>query len=169
METFKAVLGYEGLYEISDLGNIRSFIQKPPRLLKPATGTSGYKYVQLTKNGKPLPKQIHRLVLEAFHGEPLDCLEANHKNGIKTDNRLENLERVTRSKNLIHRVRVLGIKPNISRGVDSGNARFTDNEVRSIRKRHKKGMSAQELAVSFGCTTSAIWHIVKRRSWAHIY
>lgn len=168
METYKAVIGYEGLYEISNLGNIRTLIQKPPRLLKPAIGTSGYRYVQLTKNGKPLPKQIHRLVLEAFEEKPLGNMEANHKNGIKTDNHLTNLERVTRSQNLIHRIRVLGIIPPVLQGEDSGNARFTEEEVLAIRSSYESGLSYREIANSIGCSRSAICHIIKRRSWNHI-
>jgi hypothetical protein len=165
-ETWKPVVGYEGLYEISDCGNIRTLYKNPPRLLKPGTGTSGYRYVQLTKDGTYLPKQIHRLVVEAFLGEIPD--EVNHKNGIKTDNRLENLEKATRSENILHRVRVLGIRPIINRGEDSGNAKFTETQIRTIRRMYKNGYSYSQVAAQFGCTKSAICHIVKRRSWSHI-
>jgi uncharacterized Fe-S cluster-containing radical SAM superfamily protein len=166
-ETWKPVFEYEGLYEISDLGNIRGLTTN--RLLKPGTGTSGYRYVQLSKNGFQLPKQIHRLVIEVFRGVLPKHMEVNHKNGIKTDNRLENLEKVTRSENILHRIHVLGVHQNVFHGMQHGNARFTDRQIKEMRRLYDNGLSyPAELARQFNCSVGAIHHIVKRRNWTHL-
>jgi hypothetical protein len=168
METFKAVVGYEKLYEVSDAGNVRTLIQKPPRLLKPGFGTSGYRFVNLTKRGEIRNRMIHRLVAEAFIGPLEKGMEVNHKNGDKHDNRLENLEFVTRSENIKHRIRVLGIKAHICRGIQSGNARFTETQVKNMREQWECGILPREIAAHYGCSLSAVWHVLKRRSWSHI-
>lgn len=166
-ETWKSVLGYEGLYKISNLGNIRGLTTN--KILKPGTGTSGYKYVLLSKRGIELPKMIHRLVIEAFEGAIPPRIEVNHKNGNKIDNRLVNLEQMTRSENMLHRIHVLGVKQNVFRGTQHGNARFTDKQIKEMRYLYENDLSyPAELARTFNCSVGAIHHIVKRRSWKHI-
>src|SRR5258708_9373020 len=112
--------------------------------------TSGYKFILLSKRGVELPRMIHRLVIEAFEGKIPQKIEVNHKNGNKIDNRLVNLEQMTRSENMLHRVRVLGIKPQVSRGEDSGNAVLTEKQVIEIRRLYENDLSyPAELAKKF--------------------
>lgn len=110
METWKDVRGYEGLYQVSDLGRIRSCGRvcnsknnshqcKRPRILTQEINMSGYCRVRLFNAvGDARHYQVHRLVYEAFVG---DCVgfEINHINEIKTDNRLCNLEKMTAKDN----------------------------------------------------------------------
>lgn len=99
-EIWKTVKDYEN-YEVSNLGNVRS--KKTGKILRPAPQQSGYLLVCLCKNGKGKTFPVHRLVLQTF--EPIDdndYLEANHINYNKLDNRLENLEWVTHSANVLH-------------------------------------------------------------------
>lgn len=81
------------------------------RKIKGRPNHDGYLHVALCKNKKIINKQIHRLVAEAFIPNPENKPEVNHKNGIKTDNCVENLEWVTRRENIAHSFRCLGQKP----------------------------------------------------------
>lgn len=98
-EIWKDVDGYEGLYQISNLGNVKSFrgstkFGKPKELiLKPSTINSGYHVVTLySENGKKRKFQIHRLVAEAFIENPEGFPCVNHKDENKTNNCVDNLE-----------------------------------------------------------------------------
>ena len=98
-EVWKDVVGYEGLYEVSNRGNVRSIerISSQGRkiggiILKPAYNNGGYLLVSLCKNGKVKSKYIHRLVLEAFVENPNNLPEVNHKDENKANNELSNLE-----------------------------------------------------------------------------
>jgi hypothetical protein len=110
-EIWKDIPYYENLYQISNLGNIKSKDKKrgnsfgyilKGKYLKQTLKKHGYYEIGLCKNAKYKNFKVHRLVLFAFIGESrLDC---NHKNGVKTDNRLENLEYCTRSENIKHAI-----------------------------------------------------------------
>lgn len=109
METWKDIIGYEGLYQVSDLGNVKSLTRNilhrngtlQPRIgqpLSPSIDGSGYKQVFLQKHGTGKSFKIHKLVLLCFVGS--SDLTVDHINEIKTDNRLINLEYVTRRENV---------------------------------------------------------------------
>lgn len=98
MEIWKDIPGYEGLYQISDKGNI--FIVNRNKLLKGCYDRDSYKLTALSKNNKKKTFKVHRLVMLAFVGP--SPLQVNHINGIKTDNRLENLEYCTHKENMQH-------------------------------------------------------------------
>lgn len=108
-ELWADVQGYEGLYQISTIGNYRSMpkkycgIFKPMRELKKCLMKNGYYTVTLSKAGegcRAIP--IHKLMAITFLPNPNGYDQVNHKNGIKTDNRIENLEWCSRSQNMIH-------------------------------------------------------------------
>jgi hypothetical protein len=123
-ETWKAVVGYEGYYEISNTGKVKGINRKitiiqgtktiiqtrAPRNLKPRINNRGYVELRLSKNGTTKTKYLHVLLAESFLSNPNNKPEVNHKNGIKTDNSLDNLEMVSHSENMKHAYQIGLIK-----------------------------------------------------------
>ena len=99
METWKAIVGYEGIYEVSDLGRVRSLKHGKEKILKPGNNGRGYLFVVLCKDGKYKNTKVHRLVAEAFIPNPLHLETVNHKDEYKTNNSASNLEWMTRADN----------------------------------------------------------------------
>jgi len=97
MEQWKDIEGYEGLYQVSNLGRIKS---KSGLIRKQTMNKNGYFYVNLCKEGKVRNYPVHRLVALAFVEGSESELTVNHKNEDKADNRAENLEWMTRKDNL---------------------------------------------------------------------
>ena len=101
-EIWKDISGYEGLYQISNLGNVKSLNYSrtgKERILKPGTDKDGYLLVTLYKNRNKRPFKIHRLVAKAFIPNPDNKSDVNHKDENKTNNCVDNLEWMTRMKN----------------------------------------------------------------------
>ena len=102
MEEWRSIIDYEGIYEVSNMGRVRSIVADEhyrARILKPALNLCGYLFVNLYKNGKGNPRTIHRLVAKSFIPNPDNLPEVNHKDEDKTNNNVENLEWCTKSHN----------------------------------------------------------------------
>lgn len=102
-EEWCPVRGYEGLYEVSNFGNVRSLNYNKTgeiKLLSTVEDNKGYLSVCLHKNGKQKKYLVHRLVAEAFIPNTNNLPQVNHKSEVKTDNRVENLEWCTASYNI---------------------------------------------------------------------
>jgi Mn-dependent DtxR family transcriptional regulator len=116
---WRPVLGYEGLYEVSNYGEVKSLTRKrscgkgfyyqEERILKQTFTTTGYKKVELSKDGKRKSLKVHRLVAIAFIPNPFNKEEVNHIDGDKINNNVNNLEWVTSSENSIHAIKT-GLK-----------------------------------------------------------
>lgn len=102
-EIYKDIPGYEGLYQISNLGNVKS-VKKNKLLAKNNNGT-GYLYARLSKNSQVKNHYIHRLVAIAFLDNPDNLPQVNHIDEDKTNNRVDNLEWVTAKENSNHGTR----------------------------------------------------------------
>lgn len=103
-EVFKPVVGYENLYEVSNLGNVKSLNYNrsgKPKVLKSISSSSGYLQVRLYINGKGKKILVHRLVAQAFLDNPENYPCIDHVNAIKHDNRVENLRWCTHEMNML--------------------------------------------------------------------
>jgi hypothetical protein len=100
--------GYESMYSIDRDGTIYSHKNNKTTVLKPRMYPNGYMHIKFRKNGKEYSELVHRLIAYVFISKPAGKDFINHKNGIKHDNRIENLEWVTKSENMFHASRVLG-------------------------------------------------------------
>ena len=107
-DIWRDVEGYEGLYQVSDQGRVKSLERKgrrKERFLKPGMDKDGYLFVNLWAGGKQKNHKVHRLVCQAFHENPGNKPQVNHINEIKTDNRASNLEWCTYAENNNHGTR----------------------------------------------------------------
>ena len=92
MEQWKNIEGYEGLYQISNCGRVKSFYNGKELIMKLGTNEKGYSRVSLWKNHKKKDYKVHRLVAEAFLDNPDNLTEINHKDEDKSNNNVDNLE-----------------------------------------------------------------------------
>lgn len=116
-EEWRDIPGYNGIYQVSSLGRIRSYAnfghrkRKSPIIKKQSLSKFGYLRISLKKHQKAKIFFVHVLVAQAFIPNPENKPQVNHKSGVKTDNRVENLEWVTMSENIRHRIDALGQRP----------------------------------------------------------
>ena len=161
-ERWRPVTGYEEVYSVSDCGHVKRKAAasgtRPGRVLKPDLNTHGYHVVVLSQKGRLQKQKVHRLVCAAFLGPCPDGHQVNHKSGVKTDNRLENLEYLTYAQDRRHAQDVLGISM----------AKLTPNMVRVIRRRRLAGESIASLSVAFFVGRTAISNVVNRITWKHV-
>jgi hypothetical protein len=150
-------------YEISVLGQI--FNLRKAKWSPQHTSKKGYKRAALrATDGEIKTYMVHRLVCLAYLPNPNNYPQVNHKNGIKADNRLENLEWCTGSMNQQHAYD-LGLKVQYT-GEDHGRAKLTWPIVRKIRKAYATGReSFKSLSSKYGVCKSNIEFIVKNRTW----
>lgn len=179
-EEWADIDGYEGIYQVSSLGNVRSLdrvissgarrkgqlikLQKGPKAKRKAgKDRDAYLQVTLAKNWKQKTFLIHRLVAAAF----LPAVEGkdvvNHINGDKTDNRLENLEWCTYKENMEH-ASGTGL---MSFGDDHHTAKLTASKARAIRSLHSEGRTYASLSREYGVSPKSIMNVVNNRTWTH--
>lgn len=166
-EIWKDIVGYEGLYQVSNLGRVKNNI----KLLSTKVVSSGYPSVMLCKSGKSKRQRIHRLVLDAFVPNIENKPNGNHIDGDKSNNLLHNLEWVTVSENSKHAIKLgLLVMPNI-RGVKNGRSKVTEQQVLEIRKMKSElgdNITYKKMGEIFGVSDNQISMICNRRHWTHI-
>lgn len=172
-EIWMPIPGYVNLFSVSDCGrvrrenNARTGGYKAGRIYENKLMPNGYFMTRLNLNGKTIAIMTHRLVAMAFLGIPDDpAFEVNHKNGNKQDNRVSNLEWVTRSENKHHAYDVLGnIGP---RGEICGMSKLTEDDVLKIIAMRKEGLLYKDIAKQFPVSSVQIGRICAGTRWAHI-
>lgn len=149
MEIFKEIKGYEGFYEISNLGNVRSTSYKGTRILKPAITKNGYLNVVLCINQHKEHRLVHRLVAEAFISNPNNYLTVNHKDENKLNNCVDNLEWMSVEDNNRY----------------SNSKMLTKEQVLQIPNLIEKGYTQLEIANHFKVSRRAIQSILRGEHW----
>lgn len=176
-EVWRDVVGYEGLYQVSSEGRLRSiprlvnsknnsFALKQGKVLDGYVDPKGYTQAHLYRDGRCRTTSLHIVVCEAFHGpKPTDEHQVAHGNGRPSDNAASNLRWATPKENSADRL----IHGTDGRGEKAPSGKLTAAQVTEIRRDHGgfygEGM---RLARKFGVTNAQITNIIKNRQWMHM-
>ena len=170
MEKWKDIPGYEGYYQVSNLGRIKSLPRTSSRnsrrgskyiftvrerILKPGKTLANYLFVNLSKGGEKKAFSIHVLVLTLFVGPCPQDMECCHENGNPGDNRLANLRWDTYSQNSCDMIRH-------RRG---NTTKVAPENVTAIRKKFSEGLKIHEIADLYEVSWAIVNYIVKRKTW----
>lgn len=176
-EIWKTIPGLEDCYQASNMGQIRSvdrvstLVNQGGECSRPIKGKiikqnchpkTGYECVCVCINGVVKTRLVHRLVAIAFHDNQDGKPQVNHKNGIKTDNRVTNLEWATIKENRQHAYDI-GLQTAL--GEKNSAAKLTKEQVLEIRASTDR---TGKLAIQYGISAPTICDIKKRRSWIHV-
>lgn len=160
-EEWKDIRGYEGHYKVSNLGRVKSLAREDSigrnlkeRILKFSLDSEGYPYIILCKNGRVQGFNIHRLVAKAFIPNTENKPEINHKNGIKTDIKVENFEWCFRRENIAHAM---------TTGLTK--TKLTESDVLQIKE---SNLSRKELAKIFLVSQTHVSDIRNNKRWKHL-
>ena len=164
-EKWLPVLGYEGLYEVSNLGRIRSYPRQGTdgRIINILPSKKcGYMRVSLYRDGRRAAKKVHRLVLEAFVGPCPAGMEGCHNNGVRDDNQDSNLRWASRRDNCadakLHGTAAMGEK--------NGSAKLSRVKVDKIRKLRASGHTYRSIAESFNVSIDTARSAAVGDTWA---
>jgi len=165
---WKQTMGYEGLYLISSHGDVKTISRKDSlgrvvkeKMRKLVSDTRGYLQVGLYKNKKMKLELVHRLVAKTFIENIIKKPCVNHKNGIKTDNRVENIEWCTYGENNIH-----ACENGLMAGEKNPTAKLTVEQVRTIREKFNN--NRHKLAKEYKVDESTIRSIISKKTWRYI-
>ncbi len=170
METWRTIPNYSK-YECSDKGLIKTFNWKgsgQTRIMKPALDVSGYLRTMLIRDdGVTHTIKVHRIIAQTFIPNPENKPETNHKNGIKTDNRVDNLEWVTHEENVQHCIDNGWMVAH--KGEDNGFSKLKEKAILEIRAKFKPYVYTRKmLADEYGVAPGTIKGIVLGNSWKHL-
>ena len=157
------------IYKCKRKVNLKNEYKNCKSRLMDGTINNGYIRISFIYGKKIMHILAHRLIWLYFNDDIIEGLEPNHKNGVKNDNRLSNLELITRSEQMIHAVNVLGRKiGNFTSGKDKkgGSHKLTEKKVLRIRKLLKEGLSQYKIAEMFDISRGAIEGIDNGKNWA---
>lgn len=177
MEIWKDIPQFNNEYQISNLGRIRSkdaviiksdgnTYTRKSKILKPAIDKKGYFIGGVSLMNKMFCYKIHRLVAEHFLPKIEGKNHVNHKNGIKTDNRVENLEWVTNQENARHAFQNgLSFNP---KGEKARNVKITEIQAKEIISLIKRGFKRKEIQLKTKVSQKIIDNIIYNNSWSHL-
>ncbi len=177
IEKWEDLPNFEGIYQVSDFGRIKSLPKmwitgnkgtlrvKGETIMKLSIDSGGYCQVELSKYKQKNKFLVHRIVAQVFIDNPEGKGCVNHKNSIRNDNRVENLEWCTHSENTNHAISNGRIEKRL--GEDHPMSILSESDVIKIRSISDK-YTQQDLANMFGVGRRAIGHVISRKTWGHI-
>lgn len=164
------IVEFAGRYEVSDDGRVRSTDDTdglgrfhPATELYQGTLPNGYKQVRLRQRGerKARSRYVHRLVATAFLPEPIiqrdGRLYVNHRDGVKSNNRLDNLDWSNAAHNAQHAIQT-GLRAR----------RFSDHDIREMRRHYTQGATMVLIGEAFGCSAVMVGKIIRGESYAYV-
>ena len=175
-EVWKDIEGFEGKYQVSNFGRVRSLINNHgnprtiPKILKARPDTKEYLHVALFKKGKAKDPKVHRLVAKAFISNPENKPQVNHIDGNKQNNRADNLEWVTPSENIQHAYKsgLIKTRKSTRKGERAIGAKLTNAQAKEIRRKYKKGSRDKNiytLAKEYEVSSITILKVVNHKTY----
>jgi hypothetical protein len=165
MEIWKDIKGYEGLYQVSNMGRVKSMKWNKERILKVITNRKGYSQVHLSKNGLQIKLLIHRLVAEAFILNPHNLPNVLHGDDNPANNCVENLRWGTQKENIEDR----NNKGRQAKGLSHGSAILTEQQVLEIKNlRSSTGWGYRRISKHLKFPLQAVSGILYKNTWSHI-
>lgn len=178
MEIWKPVVGYEGIYEVSSEGRVKSLSRKKycghpgavqitkEKICGMSKDRLGYIKINLSKDNKRKKVSLHRIVALAFVENPKCKKEVNHIDGNKENNLPENLEWSTRSENMLH-----AFNENLKKakkGESNITSKLKEKEVLEIRALRKEGVKLIDIAKIYNVTIANVSSIVNFKTWKDV-
>ena len=165
MELWRSVPGYEGLYEVSDQGRVRN--SHTGHLCKLHDNRSGYLRVRLSRGGALHSYFVARLVVQVFLGPLPADMTVNHRDYVRTNNHIDNLEIMSRADN-IRDMNTRRTPETILRGSRHGMAKLDEATVLQIFEMRAHGLTTTAIARALGHKKATIKNVVRGRTWGHV-
>lgn len=163
MEIWKDIKGFRELYQVSNLGRVRR--KDTLKVLKPLNISKGYKGVRLYETTeKAVTKKIHRLVAEYFIENSLNLPQVNHKDGNKSNNKVDNLEWCSNEYNMNHAI----VNSLIKQGEERFNSKCTEASLLLLQDLIDYGFTIKQLSIVYGINKNCMKEIVKGRTYKNL-
>ena len=162
MSEFRPIIGWEGFYEINNIGDVISLYRGKRKIRAQRFDKDGYKLITLKCKARQQTIKVHREVMAAFIGPCPAGFEVNHKNLIRHDNRIENLEYSTKSSNQLHawaNGRPRSVSPF---------TKLNDDLARIIKAEYLATRALTATAKKYGMSRNAVWLLGTGKTWAHL-
>lgn len=167
-KAWKPIKGFEGLYEISTSGEVKSFVKLKEKILRPGLCKNGYLTVVLYRYRHGKSYYVHRLVAETFIPNVFGKPEVNHLDGNKRNNGLRNIEWCTKSENGRHAYDTGLNYSNPQKGESCATHVLSERQVKKIKTALFLGITCARLGRLFGVDRTTISSIKNEKSWKHI-